>query len=117
MMHDMHRLYVGRNIQFAQGGGGYWLSPRAAAVVESATIPDFVKSAEDVFIGNALFEAQIPFEHDNGYWGRLNPEEPVPTTDVENHAHFKSFHLSKWRGEPKYDPQWMRDAHAVWGNR
>lgn len=117
MMHDMHRLYCGRNIEFAQGGGGYWLSPRAAAVVEKATIPDFVKAAEDVFVGNALFEAQIPFTHDNGYWGRLNPEEPVPTEDVENHAFFKSFHLSKWRGAPKYDPQWMRDAHEAWANR
>ena len=117
LMHDMHRLFVGRNIQFAQGGGGYWLGPRAAAAVEVAEIPIWVKSAEDVFVGNALFEAGIEFTNDNGYWGRCNPEEPVPTEDVENHAYWKSLHLSKWRGTPKYDPQWMREAHEVWKDR
>src|SRR5580693_6466243 len=54
LIHDEHRLYKPRNIQFAQGGAGYWLSARAGAVVEKAEIPAWIDKAEDVFVANAL---------------------------------------------------------------
>ena len=110
---DDHRLCNTRNILFAQGGAGYWLSPRASAVVETATIPDWVKFADDVFVGNALYEAGVPFQHDPGYFPRCLPESAIPLMDWSGFQ-WKTFHLSKWRGEPKYSTEWMHETHRQW---
>ena len=113
MMYDSHRLCKDRNVQFAQGGSGYWISARASAIVERAAIPEWVKFADDVFVGDALFNAGIPFSHDEGYWPRAVPEENVPKHDY-GAVSWKTFHLSKWRGEPKYETSWMYETHELW---
>jgi hypothetical protein len=117
-MYDMHRLCKTENVQFPQGGAGYWLSPKAAAVVENSTPPDWVGVAEDVFVGNAILHTPgMVCAHDEGYWPRRNLELEIPKTDTATIV-YKTFHLSFWDGrEPKYDVQWMRDAHRIWGNR
>jgi hypothetical protein len=103
-------------VQFAQGGAGWWMSPRAAAIVEKAEIPAWVRFADDVFVGDALHTAGIPFSHDEGYFPRRDPEQEIPKHDYGNIT-WRTFHLSKWVGVPKYDPQWMRTTHVVWGGK
>jgi hypothetical protein len=117
-MFDMHRLCKTENIQFPQGGAGYWLSPKAATVVENSTPPDWVGVAEDVFVGNALLHTPgVVCAHDEGYFPRRNLEETIPTQDVGPSA-YKTFHLSFWDDrKPKYMTDWMHQAHAVWGKK
>lgn len=116
IMDDGHRLNKERLVYFAQGGAGYWLSPKAAALVEKAEIPEWVKFADDVFVGDVLFKAGIQFAHDEGYWPRLNTDHEVPKHDY-GHIFWKAFHHSKWMGTPKYLPEWMYETHKVWGGK
>jgi hypothetical protein len=113
MMHDHHRLCKDRDVIFAQGGAGYWISAPASQLVEKAEIPAWVKFADDVFVGDTLSKAGVPFSHDEGYWPRAVPEENVPKHDYGS-VEWKTFHLSKWRGEPKYESTWMYETHELW---
>jgi len=116
LMHDMHRLCKTENVLFSQGGAGYWMSPKAAEVVEKATPPDWVKFADDVFVGHTLLHTPgIVAAHDEGYWPRRNLEKEIPKHDFGTTT-WKTFHLSLWEGEPKYLPEWMYAAHKLWGN-
>jgi hypothetical protein len=116
VMDDGHRLCKDRLVDFAQGGGGWWMSPRAAEIVENAPIPEWVKFADDVFIGDALYKAGVQFSHDEGYFPRRDPEQEIPKHDYGDVV-WKTFHLSKWRGTPKYLPEWMYEAHKIWGGK
>jgi hypothetical protein len=116
IMDDGHRLCKDRLVDFAQGGAGYWLSPRAAAFVEKAEIPEWVKFADDVLVGDVLFKNGVQFSHDEGYWPRRGLETEVPKHDYGDIA-WKTFHLSLWQGEPKYRPEWMHEVHKLWGGK
>ncbi len=115
LIHDEHRIYAPRNIQFAQGGGGYFLSLRAASVVENAPIPNWVGKAEDVFVADALFNAGIKPTHDVGYWtwGYRSETDP-PTLEggpFIGCASAITVHLSAYWRRPTYDTAWMYDMH------
>jgi hypothetical protein len=116
LIHDEHRLYAPRNIQMAQGGGGYWLSPRAGNVVAVAPIYDWMLKAEDVFVADGLFNAGIAFGHDAGYWSwGYRSESDPPTLEGGEFIGMDAaitVHLSRWWGEPKYSMAWMADTHA-----
>ena len=117
-MHDMHRLCKTENIQFPQGGAGYWLSPKAAEIIEKSTPPEWIGVAEDVFVGNAILHTPgMVCGHDEGYWPRRNLEETVPVGDNDK-AVYKTLHLSFWDDRtPKYLPKWMYAAHNLWGKQ
>lgn len=116
MMDDGHRLNKERLVEFAQGGAGYWMSPRLAAFVETAEIPEWVKFADDVLVGDVAFKNGVQFSHDEGYWPRRGLETEVPKHDYGDIA-WKTFHLSLWQGEPKYRPEWMHEVHKLWGGK
>lgn len=117
LIHDEHRLVADRNIQFAQGGAGYCLSRRAGDIVTAATIEhDWQNKAEDVFVGDELFKAGIPFTHETGYWswGYRAANDPStleggPFIGMQSAV---TIHLSRWWGAIKYTPAWMYDTHA-----
>lgn len=116
IMDDGHRLCKDRLVEFAQGGAGRWISPRAAAFIEKAEIPEWVKFADDVFEGDVLFKNGVKFSHDEGYWPRRDPEQEIPKHDYGD-VMWKTFHLSKWRGTPKYLTEWMYETHKIWGGK
>jgi glycosyltransferase involved in cell wall biosynthesis len=107
IMRDDHRLCTDRNVEFAQGGGGYWLNREAGSVVASSEIPSWVKFADDVFVGDSLFKANIPFTHDSRYWGWGHLNGAWDARSV------LSVHLSDWRATPKYKIEWMHEAHSL----
>lgn len=115
LIHDEHRLYKPRNIQFAQGGGGYWLSPRAAMYVEQAGVPEWLLKAEDVFVADTLFNVGIRGTHDVGYWswGYRAANDPA---SMEGGLFIGldsaiTVHLSRWWGACKYSTDWMYDTY------
>ena len=112
-MYDMNRLCKTENVQFPQGGAGYWLSPKAAEAIEKATPKDWVGIAEDVFVGDVILHTPgLICGHSEGFWPRRNLEKDIPTT-----GEYMTLHLSFWDDrEPKYLAAWMNEAHAVWGN-
>jgi hypothetical protein len=116
IMDDGHRLNKDRLVHFAQGGAGYWLSPSAAAFVEKAEIPEWIKFADDVLVGDVLAQNGVPFTHDEGYFPRRDPEQEIPKHDYGN-IMWKTFHLSKWLGTPKYSVEWMYETHKIWGGK
>jgi hypothetical protein len=116
IMDDGHRLNKDRLVHFAQGGAGYWLSPSAAAFVEKAEIPEWIKFADDVLVGDVLAQNGVPFTHDEGYFPRRDPEQEIPKHDYGN-VMWKTFHLSKWLGTPKYSVEWMYETHKIWGGK
>jgi hypothetical protein len=115
LIHDEHRLYAPRNIQFAQGGGGYWLSAKAGAAVESAEIPSWIGKAEDVFVADALFNAGIKPAHDVGYWSWGYRAASDPDTleggPFIGTASAITVHLSAYWRKPTYRTEWMYDTH------
>jgi len=116
VMDDGYRLCKDRLVHFPQGGAGFWLSPKAAAFVEKAEIPEWIKFADDVLVGDVLFKAGVQLSHDEGHWPRRALEKEVPKHDYGNIS-WKTFHLSLWQGEPKYRPEWMYETHKLWGGR
>ena len=118
-MDDGYRLNSSRLVKFMQGGAGFWLSPKAASFIEKAEIPAWVKFGDDVWIGDVLLGGESPglkCAHDSGYWPRRALEKQIPAHDYGD-VTWKALHLSLWEGEPKYEKQWMYDAHALWGDR
>lgn len=116
LIHDEHRLYAPRNIQFAQGGGGYFLSAVAGAAVEAMSIPAWIGKAEDVFVAFALQAAGIKAAHECCYWPWGFRAENDPATlegglfiGLESAI---TVHLSRWWSKPNYDLSWMLDIHA-----
>jgi len=115
LIHDEHRLYAPRNIQFAQGGGGYWLSANAGLWVAAAEIPSWIGKAEDVFVANALAEVGCKPVHDVGYWswGYRAASDP-DSLEGGKFIGLESaitVHLSRWWSKPTYNPWWMLDTH------
>lgn len=115
LIHDEHRLYAPRNIQFAQGGGGYWLSAFAGGFVEKAALPEWNSGkAEDVFVANALFDAAILPRHDVGYWcwGYRAIGEPLSNGGayIGDDAVI-TVHLSDWQKTPSFRKEWLQDIH------
>jgi hypothetical protein len=110
-IHDEHRLCAERNIEFAQGGGGYWISPRAATPIETAAVQ---WKASDVFVGDVLFKADIPFTHDTRHWpwGYRRANEPQPLEGGNIYpAGVITVHLSNYWQTPKYKTDWMHETH------
>ena len=115
LIHDEHRLYAPRNIQYAQGGGGYWLSANAGLWVAAAEIPSWIGKAEDVFVANALAEVGCKPVHDVGYWswGYRAASDP-DSLEGGKFIGLESaitVHLSRWWSKPTYKQEWMLDTH------
>jgi hypothetical protein len=115
LIHDEHRMVAERNVQFAQGGGGYWLGPQAATSVEKATIPAWIGKAEDLFVADALFKAGILPVHESciwswGYRAANDPDtlEGGPFVGLQSAI---TIHLSRWWAKPSYQKAWMYDTH------
>ena len=115
LIHDEHRLYKPRNIQFAQGGGGYFLSRAAGTIVESTLIPNWIAKAEDVFVAFALQAAGIKATHDCCFWswGYRAASDP-DSLEGGKFIGLESaitVHLSRWWSKPTYKQEWMFDTH------
>lgn len=106
-----------RNVQAAQGGAGYWLSPYARSVVEATEVPDWTKFAEDVFVGDALWNAEVPITHSSLYWiwgyrsqAELNGVPGLDGGPFPDLASFATIHLSRYDAT-HYRKEWMYDIH------
>jgi hypothetical protein len=112
MMHDDFRQCKTRNIGFAQGGAGYWLSPKSAAVIERSEVQF---PGGDVHVGDNLCKAGIEFTHDQRYF--TGGYRPVQSQDMRSHPYppnVITIHLSIWYAKPKYKPEWMLDVHKLY---
>ena len=107
-----------RNVQSAQGGAGYWLSPAARKPVEQTPVPDWTKFAEDVFVGDCVWTAGIPITHSSLYWiwgyrsqaelGGVQGLDGGPFPELKNLA---TVHLSRYDAM-HYKKEWMYDIHS-----
>lgn len=115
LFHDEFRTCKYRNVQLAQGGAGYWLSPTAGAIIGAARIPEWVGCVGDVWIGEVLYWAGEKFGHDAGYWcWGYRAESDPPTLEGGPFIGMPAVitaHLSRYWETPKYKAAWMYDMH------
>ena len=107
--------YVGnlcdRELPFMHGGPGYWLGPKAIALLLDSPI-DVTRFENDIYedqwVGRVL-NGRVVLRDDKRYSMGMSYKMAEPDCLVDNDV--ITVHLSMWTNQ--YDPDWMRQVHAA----
>lgn len=117
--HDYLGCITGGPPPYAGGGCGYWLSRKCYKMIAAKTEVNSIWS--DLWNGNVLREAGVPFSHDLRYWTDAHYRNGILHGGAGAFPYWQdgvwddgwiTAHLS--RGTDRYEPLWMKECHELY---